>query len=143
MEDVAERVKFSALRGIVRDHPEPLSAEIAKLLDTRVKSYLKAHPRVPQEFLPNPFPDEVDVPEPNPPERLRDSDHDILHDCIARRIQCVCTSNQANRNHTGYLQLKGYEGADLEGEFSVYDMVFAHPGTDEPNWRRLRFHVDE
>lgn len=144
--DVAERVRFSALSVIICDHPKSWSAGTAKLLDKRVKSYLSAHPQVPQEFLPARSRDQVDVSEPNPPERLPDSANDILHKCITRRIQCVCTSTPANRDHTGCLQLKGYEDANSKGEIRVYDMVFTHfyhPETEEPSWRRLRFHVYE
>lgn len=99
---------------------------------------------MPQEFLPARVRDRVDVSEPNPPQRLPDSANDILYDCITRRIQCACRSSPARRNHTGCLQLKRYEGPDLEDEIRIYDMVFAHYHTEneEPNWRRLRFHVD-
>lgn len=144
-EDRAEHVRFSALRVITRDHPKSWSAGTAKFLDERVKSYLRAHPQVPQEFLPARSRDQVDVSEPNPPERLPDSANDILHECITRRIQCVCTSTPANRDHTGCLQLKGYEVEDSKGEMCVYDMVFTHfyhPQSEKPSWRRLRFHVD-
>lgn len=110
-----------------------------------MKSYLKDHP-VPQEFLPARSRDQVDVSEPKLPERLPDSANDILHDCIARRIQCDCPGTPANSDHTGCLQLKGYEDADPEGEFHVYDMVFSHfyhPEDEPSSWTRLRFHVDE
>lgn len=144
---------LSALKRIVSDNPESWPKETAELLDRRVRNHLTAHPQLPLEILPASFyRAQSEIPEPIYPAHVPDSANDILHGCITRRIQCVCQSSPAHRNHTGCLQLKRCERlsfedkrSNVEDENHIYDLVFAHfydPKTENPHWRRLRFHVN-